>query len=104
MIYLTVWAYFQSRKEDGKYALTNGLQMGCEKLALFRFLLVASVMPVFRSPLQNSECVKCIRCRQDGTPYDEGGYLQALCRHGSPPGACLPAARSGQFTGPGVRW
>ena len=32
------------------------------------------------------------RCWQDGTPYDEGHYLQALARRGSPLVACLPAA------------
>ena len=95
MIYLTVWAYFQSRKEDGKYAVTNGLQMGCEKLALFRFFPVASVMPVFAPPFRIASVSSVFRCRPAGTPYDEGGYLQALCRRGSPPVACLPAARSG---------
>ena len=32
------------------------------------------------------------RCWQEGTPYDEGRYLQALARRGSPLVACLPAA------------
>ena len=31
------------------------------------------------------------RCWQDGTPYDEGRYLQALARRGSPLVASLPA-------------
>jgi transposase len=32
------------------------------------------------------------RCWQDGTPYDEGRYLQALARRGSPLVAALPSA------------
>ena len=36
------------------------------------------------------------RCWQDGTPYDEGRYLQALARRGSPLVACLPATADGR--------